>query len=74
MIPPQASAEFYGFYSVFTKFSAIFGPALFGYIDYVTGSARYAILSLIVFFILGLILLSLVNVEKAKEAKYLELF
>ena len=74
MIPPQASAEFYGFYSVFTKFSAIFGPALFGYIDHVTGSARYAILSLIVFFILGLILLSLVNVEKAKEAKNLELF
>jgi UMF1 family MFS transporter len=74
MIPPQASAEFYGFYSVFTKFSSIIGPALFGYIDYRTGSARYAILSLIAFFILGLILLSFVNVEKAKEAKNLELF
>jgi UMF1 family MFS transporter len=74
MIPPQASAEFFGFYSVFSKFSAIIGPAVFAIIDYITGSARYAILSLIVFFILGLILLSLVNVEKAKEAKNLEFF
>lgn len=74
MIPPQASAEFYGFYSVFSKFSAIIGPAVFAIIDYVTGSARFAILSLIAFFVVGLILLSLVNVEKAKEAKSLELF
>ncbi len=26
MIPEEASAEFYGFFSVFSKFSAIFGP------------------------------------------------
>jgi MFS transporter, UMF1 family len=74
MIPPQASAEFYGFYSVFSKFSAIIGPAVFAVIDYLTGSARFAILSLITFFVVGLILLSLVNVEKAKEAKSIELF
>jgi MFS transporter, UMF1 family len=29
MIPEQASAEFYGFYSVFAKFSAIWGPLQF---------------------------------------------
>jgi UMF1 family MFS transporter len=74
MIPPQASAEFYGFYSVFAKFSAIFGPAVFAVIDYITGSARSAILSLVIFFVAGLILLSLVNVEKAKAAKKIELF
>ncbi|MFC1538567.1 MFS transporter [Candidatus Latescibacterota bacterium] len=74
MIPPQASAEFYGFYSIFSKFSAIIGPAVFGIIEFLTGSARYSILSLVAFFVVGLILLSLVNVEKAKEAKSLELF
>ena len=30
MIPENASAEFYGFYSVFSKFSAILGPFTFG--------------------------------------------
>jgi len=74
MIPTQASAEFYGFYSVFDKFSSIWGPALFAVIKHVSGSSRSAIISLIIFFVFGLIMLSLVNVEKAKEAKYSPLF
>ncbi len=69
MIPEQASAEFYGFYSVFSKFSAIWGPATFGVIKQITGSARLAIISLMVFFIVGLILLAFVNEEKAKAEK-----
>ncbi len=74
MIPAKASAEFYGFYSVFSKFSAIWGPLAFGIIRQATGSARAAILALIVFFVLGMILLSLVDVEKAREAKSSDLF
>lgn len=74
MIPKQASAEFYGFYSVFTKFSAIWGPAMFGFIEHATGSARNAILSLVVFFIVGMVLLSLVDVDRAKKAKEDSLF
>ena len=69
MIPEQASAEFYGFYSVFSKFSAIWGPISFGLIRQVTGTARLAIISLMVFFIVGLILLAFVNEEKAKAEK-----
>ncbi|MDE0316308.1 MAG: MFS transporter [Candidatus Poribacteria bacterium] len=69
MIPEQASAEFYGFYSVFSKFSAIWGPTTFGVIKQITGSARLAIISLMVFFIVGLILLAFVNEEKAKTEK-----
>lgn len=69
MIPEQASAEFYGFFSVFSKFSAIWGPLTFGLIGQITGSFRLAIISLMVFFIGGLILLSFVNVEKAKAEK-----
>ena len=69
MIPEQASAEFYGFFSVFSKFSAIWGPITFGLIRQVTGTARLAIISLMVFFIVGLILLAFVNEEKAKAEK-----
>jgi UMF1 family MFS transporter len=74
MIPPKASAEFYGFYSVFNKGSAIFGPLLFGIITQVTGNARNSILSLIIFFILGLGLLFLVNEKQAKLVKSSTLF
>jgi UMF1 family MFS transporter len=70
MIPKEASAEFYGFYSVFSKFSAIWGPLVFAIIRQVTGTPRLAIISLMVFFIVGLILLAFVDEEKAKEAKH----
>ena len=69
MIPKEASAEFYGFYSVFSKFSAIWGPLVFAIIRQITGTPRLAIISLMVFFIVGLILLAFVDEEKAKEAK-----
>ena len=66
MIPEEASAEFYGFYSVFSKFSATFGPLTFAFIAQVTGNARLSIISLMAFFIVGLVLLGFVDEEKAK--------
>ena len=69
MIPEEASAEFYGFYSVFSKFSSIWGPTTFGVIKQVTGSARLAIISLMIFFIVGLVLLGFVDEVKAKADK-----
>jgi MFS transporter, UMF1 family len=69
MIPKEASAEFYGFYTVFSKFSAIWGPFVFAFIRQTTGSARNSILSLVVFFIVGLVLLYFVDEKKAREAK-----
>ncbi len=69
MIPESASGEFFGFYTVFSKFSAIWGPMIFGAIKVATGSSRLAIVSLVIFFVVGLILLSLVNEEKAREAR-----
>ncbi len=62
MIPEEASAEFFGFYSVFSKFSAIFGPLIFAAVGIITGSSRVAILFLGSFFILGAVLLSRVDV------------
>lgn len=69
MIPAEASAEFYGFYSVFSKFSAIWGPFLFAFIGNISGSSRYAILSLVFFFALGGFLLFRVDIEAARASR-----
>lgn len=69
MIPEAASAEFYGFYSVFSKFSAIWGPLLFAVVSGITGSGRPAILSIIVFFAVGLVLFSRVDIEEARRSR-----
>lgn len=74
MIPPSAAAEFYGFYSIFNKGSALFGPLLFAIVNQFTGTARNSILSVIIFFIIGLILLYTVDVKQAKMAKDSHLF
>jgi len=69
MIPEEASAEFYGFYSVFAKFSAIWGPLIFAVVSTVTDSGRPAILSIIFFFIVGMLLLSRVDVDEARASR-----
>ncbi len=61
MVPTNESAEFFGYYSVFAKFSAIWGPFVFGIIRQITGTSRLAILSLVVFFIIGIVLLCFVR-------------
>jgi UMF1 family MFS transporter len=73
IIPAHASAEFFGFFSVFEKFSAIWGPIVFAVVRQTTGNARNSILSLIGFFIIGFALLLFVNMNKAKtESEALE--
>ena len=66
MIPTHKSGEFFGFYSVFEKFAGIFGPLFFDIAITATGSSRSAILSVIVFFIVGAVLLSRVNVAEGQ--------
>ena len=71
MIPEEASAEFYGFFSVFSKFSAIWGPLLFGLISSVADTSRPAILSVVAFFAIGFVLLTRVDVQAARESRKL---
>jgi UMF1 family MFS transporter len=68
MIPAHKSGEFFGFYSVFEKFSSIFGPLIFAATIAITGSSRSAILSVILFFAVGAAILALVDVEAGKAA------
>jgi MFS transporter, UMF1 family len=67
MIPPHKSGEFFGFYSIFEKFAGIFGPLLFYVTIEITGSSRNAILSVILFFAIGGLLLSRVDVEEGRR-------
>ncbi|HLF60600.1 MAG TPA: MFS transporter [Acidimicrobiia bacterium] len=67
MIPEEQSAEFYGFFSVFSKFSAIWGPWIFALVRQVTGSARWAILSIAIFFVVGGLLFRTVNIEQGRD-------
>ena len=61
LTPFEKKTEFFGFYSLFGKSSAIVGPLLFGYISYITGEQRFAILTICIFFVIGLGILSLVK-------------
>ena len=68
LIPRHKSGEFFGFYSVFSKFAGIFGPILFAGMIGATGSSRNAILSVIVFFIIGGAILTFVNVDEGARS------
>jgi len=67
MSPAIKSGEFFGFYGVMEKFSAIMGPALFAAAAAAFDSSRPAVLSLIVFFLAGIYLLTRVDVEKGRR-------
>ena len=67
IIPPDKSAEFFGFYNMLGKFAAIIGPALMGTIALATGSARLSILSILLLFILGAFFLNKVDIEEGKR-------
>jgi len=66
MIPKQKSSEYFGFFAVFEKFAGIAGPAVFAMSITLFGSSRAAVLSVIVFFILGAVILTRVNVEEGE--------
>ena len=72
MIPKDQEAEFYSFYEISERGTSWMGTFVFGVVNQMFGSLRIGILSVIFFFIMGLILLPLVNValamEQAKQA------
>jgi len=57
LIPHGRSAEFYGFYGVVGKFSAVLGPLLVAATELATGSARGAIATVVLLFVAGAVLL-----------------
>ncbi|MDH7479592.1 MAG: MFS transporter, partial [Syntrophomonadaceae bacterium] len=65
LIPPGLEAEYFSLYEVSERGTSWLGPLFFGLALQFTSSYRIAILSLAVFFILGLALLARVNVQRA---------
>jgi UMF1 family MFS transporter len=64
MVPKTQSAEFFGFYDMSSKFAGLLGPLLFAVVGQVTGTSRLSIISLIVFFVVGGLVLSRVDEEE----------
>ncbi|MEI7510007.1 MAG: MFS transporter, partial [Flavobacterium sp.] len=57
----QDTASFFSFYDVSEKIGIVIGMLVYGIIDQVTGSPRFAIVFLGLFFLTGLILLTRVS-------------
>jgi UMF1 family MFS transporter len=72
MMPKSKSAEFYGFFSVFEKFASILGPAIFAVISRLMNESRLSIASLIVFFLLGIFVLTKVNMKRGEQTALAE--
>jgi UMF1 family MFS transporter len=69
LAPPSRLAEFYGFWGLSVKLSAIMGPLTYGIVTWVTGGDhRSALLLTGGFFIVGLILLSGVKAGRGRRA------
>lgn len=60
-IPDGQESEYFGVYSLVGKSSAILGPLVFGYLSSAFGSQRPAVLSVALFFIVGLIIVQTVR-------------
>lgn len=67
MSPAAESGEFFGLFGIMEKFSSILGPLIFAWAALTFASSRPAVLSLIVFFIVGGYLLMRVNVEEGRR-------
>jgi MFS transporter, UMF1 family len=67
--PPARTAEFFGLWGLAVKLSAILGPVTYGMVTWLTqGNHRLAILVTGVFFIIGLAILSGLDVARGRRA------
>ena len=64
MSPAAKSGEFFGLFAIMEKFSSLLGPLAFAAAGILFNSSRPAVLSLILFFIVGIVLLLFVNVAE----------
>jgi UMF1 family MFS transporter len=67
-IPKGKEAEYYSFYEISDRGTSWIGPLLFGVMNQAFGSLRPALLSLVFFFVAGLLVLPFVDVRKGREA------
>lgn len=68
LIPEEKSAEYFGFYNMLGKFSAIIGPVLAGVVTLMFNSQRIGILSILILFVSGFFVLLKVEQETVEGA------
>ncbi len=66
MIPKQRSGEFFAFYAIAEKCASVLGPATFAGAIWLTGSSRWAVLLVALFFIVGAQILMRVDVDAGR--------
>ena len=54
LVPDGRDSEFFGIYNMLGKFAALIGPIIVGFVTFLTDDARLGILSISLFFIIGL--------------------
>jgi UMF1 family MFS transporter len=67
MTPTAKTAEFFGFFNLSCRATSMVGPILFAQMLVWTDSANVAILSLLVFIVAGMVIVSGVNLRKGVE-------
>ncbi len=67
VIPKEKSNEYFGFYDIFGRFAAVMGPAFYSAIRFLTNRNSVAILSIVLFFAIGGILLMIAKKHLPKE-------
>jgi UMF1 family MFS transporter len=69
LIPKETNdvTSYFSFYDVMYKTSIIAGTFSFGLVDQITGNMRYSILALCLFFVVGLVILRMVDFKAAKR-------
>lgn len=65
MIPAGKEGEYYGFYEISDKGTSWLGPLAFGIVFQLTNSYRVGLVSLLIFFVVGFLLLAAVPVRRA---------
>jgi len=69
LVPKTESNEYFGFFDIFGKFSDAIGPLFITVSALITGTGRYGILGLIILFITGFIMISIVDKLNKEELK-----
>ena len=67
--PEENSAEFFGFFAVSGRFASVFGPLVYGILIAITGNVQSGILSVLLFFVVGMVILWTVDERKGREER-----
>ena len=69
LAPPQRLAEFFGLWGLAVKAASIFGPLTYGAVTWIfAGNHRLGIFAVGVYFVIGLLLLAGIDVERGRRA------